>query len=289
MNFGVRDLLKEPLRFSFDHVWNYVLLFLIVLGTLLWRLAGVDGRLVLGAVAGWIVIGRVCFPAIIHEHVGFLNRWVFHDYEKANARYRLAVNSGKATTGAYCALGSLTFAEGDTPESAELLKKASSRLPQDVPVKALLTSALLRLGSTAEAFERAQESLSISNSHPLSHVALGDVFAHRGDLQAAAGCYEKALELCPNAAEYHLRLGEVYGLTGYQKEAWAEFEKARGLSPKDPDVLYWWGRGLRGKGRLKAARRTLQSALEQRPLNDDAYRVPYKEMILALSDVMDES
>ncbi len=55
---GVSGYLREPLRFSFHHVWNYVFILLAVGGLALWRFEGIDGRLGFGAVAAWVVLGR---------------------------------------------------------------------------------------------------------------------------------------------------------------------------------------------------------------------------------------
>ncbi len=281
--------MKEPLRFSFHHVWNYVFMLIITFGVFLWRFTGLDGRLVFGAVIAWTVLGRVFMPWIIHEHIGFLNRWVFNDYEKANVRYRQAVNSGRATANAYCALGSLGYAEGDTPEAVRLLEEAVARLPEDVPARAVLARALIRTGRVDEGFEMAQDCLRVSSDNPLSYVVLGDVLTEKKHFAAAASAYQKALVLSPDTFECHLKLGEAYMQLGYDKEAEEEFRKAMVLSPENPDVLYWWGKMLHAKGDTENARKILQKALEQRPIGDHTYQVPYQEIILALSSVNNAS
>ncbi|HHY11974.1 MAG TPA: tetratricopeptide repeat protein [Firmicutes bacterium] len=279
--------MKEPLRLSFRHVWNYVLLLTIISGLLLWRSTGLDGRAVFGAVVAWIVLGRVFMPWIIHEHIGFLNRWVFNDYEKAHKRYRQAVDSGRATANAYCALGSLAYAEGDTPEAVRLLEEAVERLPEDVPARAVLARALIRAGRVDEAFEVVHHCLRTASKNSLVYIVLGDVMAKKRDFAAAASAYQKALMLSPDVFECHLKLGETYLQLGHDKEAEEEFRKARVLSPENPDVLYWWGKILCAKGDRKSARKALQKALEQRPIGDHTYQVPYQEIIAALSSVND--
>lgn len=244
-----------------------------------------DGRAAFGAAIAWVVLGRVFTPWIIHEHIGFLNRWVFNDYEKANVRYRQAVNTGRATANAYCALGSLAYAEGDTHEAVRLLEEAVARLPEDMPARAVLARVLIRAGRVDEAFEVAQDCLRILTDNPLSYVVLGDVLTEKKDFTAAASAYQKALALSPDTFECHLKLGEVYIQLGHNKEAEEEFRKARILSPENPDALYWWGKTLYTKGDMENARKVLQKALEQRPIGDHTYQVPYQEIILALSSV----
>lgn len=276
---------REPLRFSFRHWWNYVLLLILVTGVLLWRFTGLDGRVVFGAVVAWLTAGRVFVPWIIHEHVGFLNRWVFNDYQKANKRYRQAVNSGRATSYAYCALGSLTYAEGDTFEAVSLLEEAAVRLPGDVPLRVVLARALIRVGRLDEALELAQDCRKISEDNPLSYTVLGDVMAAKKDYTAAASAYQKALSLAPRAFECHFRLGQAYVELGDIDMAEEELRQAKLLSPENPDVLYWWGKLLCAKGDRQKARKILQKALEQRPIGDHTYQVPYQEIIAALSSV----
>lgn len=277
--------MKEPLRFSFGHWWNYVLLLIVIPGVVLWHLGRLDGRLVFGAAIVWVALGRIFVPWIIHEHVGFLNRWVFNDYQKANKRYRQAVNSGRATSQAYCALGSLAYAEGDTFEAVRLLEEAAARMPKDVPARVLLARTLVRAGRMDEALEVAQSCLAISARDPLGYIVLGDVMAGKQDFVAAASAYQKALSLAPQGFECHLKLGHAYMQLGYIEQAEDELGKAKILSPENPDVLYWWGKLLYAKGDKQNARKTFQKALEQRPIGDHTYQVPYQEIIAALSSV----
>lgn len=260
-----------------------MLLVMLIAGILLWRLGRLDGRLVLGAVVAWLALGRVFVPWIVHEHIGFFNRWVFNDYQKANKRYRQAINSGRATSQAYCALGSLAYAEGDTFEAVRLLQEGAARLPKDVPVRVLLGRALVRAGRLGEALEVARYCVSISEHNPLSYIVLGDVMAAKGEFEAAVSAYDKGLVLAPRQFECHLKLGHAYIRLGYIDKAEAELRKAMDLSPNHPDVLYWWGKLLWAKGDRQTAKKIFQKALEQRPIGDHTYQVPYKEIVAALS------
>jgi tetratricopeptide (TPR) repeat protein len=279
--------LREPLRFSFHHVWNYVFILLAVGGLALWRFEGIDGRLGFGAVAAWVVLGRAFMPWIINEHIGFMNRWVFNDYKKAHKRYRQAVNSSRATANGYCALGSLTYAEGDIHEAVRLLEEASNRLPVDIPVRVLLARALMRAGRVDEAFDVAHHCLCISDTNPMSHMIIGDVLKEKQDLTAAASAYQRALDLVSPIFHCHLSLGEIYMQLGEDGEAAREFDRAVQLAPENPDGLYWQGMVMWSRGNLSKAREFLQTALERRPIGDYTYQVPYKEIVAALSGVND--
>ncbi len=277
--------MREPLRFSFHHLWNYVFVLLVTGGLALWRFEGLDGRLVLGAVVVWVVLGRVFVPWIINEHIGFLNRWFFYDYKKAHKRYRQAVNSGRATANGYCALGSLAYAEGDTHEAVRLLEEAADRLPVDIPVRVVLARALIRSGRVDEAFDVAHHCLCISDTSPMSHIIIGDVLKEKQDLTAAASAYQRALNLFSPIFDCHLSLGEIYMQLGQESEAAREFERALQLAPENSDAVYWQGMMLWSRGNLSNAREILQKALELRMVGDYTYQVPYKEIVAALSAV----
>jgi tetratricopeptide (TPR) repeat protein len=277
--------LDEPKRFSCRHLWNYVMATILISGTAAWLFLGLDGRMVLGAAVAWVVLGNIFMPWIINEHAGFLYRWVFHNYKEAHKRYRKAVDTGKATANAYCALGSLAYAEGDMQESVSLLEEAVSRLPLDVPARVVLARALVKAGRSGEGFEVAQDCLGISGDNPLSHIILGDVLMQKGDLIPAASSYQKALAIAPGIFHCHLKLGEIHFQAGRTKEAAREFDKAAELAPENPDLLYLQGMILWKEGNLLKARQRFQKALEKRPIGDYAYQVPYKELVSALSGV----
>jgi len=279
---GRFSVLREPLRFSWGHWWNYILLIMLLAGLLLWRSYGLDGRIVFFALLAWIAVGRIFTPWIINEHIGFFDRWVFHDYYKAHQRYRKAIDSGNATAMAYCALGSLALAEGDVPEAASLLEEAVARLPRDFYAYVLLSRVLGKLGRYEEALGTAIRCQEISNRNSLSYAALGDALKVKGEITAAVSAYQKALEIAPRFRDCYLRIGEVYLNQGQLGIAEENFKKAFSISPENPDVLYWMGRVMREKGDLGAARRYLQKALERRPPRDYSYTVPYKEVVKTL-------
>lgn len=276
---------REPLRFSWRHWWNYVLVAVVVVGIGMWRYFGLDGRVVLFSVLVWVVFGRIFVPSIIHEHIGFIDRWIFNDYDKANQRYRRAVDTGKATAQAYCALGSLSYAEGDTAEAARLLEEGCNRLPRDVHALALLSKVLGRLGRHPEALAAAIRCQEISGRSPLSYVVLGDALKEQGDLEAAASAYQKALGGSPDLFECHLKLGEIYFLRGELQAAENEFEKALRISPKNPDVLFWLGKVAISRKDPFLAKRYFQRSLERRAMGDYTSSIPYEEVVGALGDL----
>lgn len=270
--------MKEPLRPSLRHWWNYIFVMLSLLAVLLRRSGYLDGRIVLAALAGWIVIGRVFSPAIIDEHLAFLDRWIFHDYRKARKRYRKAVSSGKATAQAYAALGSLTMAEGDLAEAARLLEEASVRLPRDPHVRYLLVCVLARSGRGKEALAEATRA-DLLRPGPIGYAALGEALAGCGDLPAAASAYQKAIDLAPSAVRWRVRLAELYEAMGEVDTCLKEVQQALAVDPNDPDALFLAARAWLSKGDSARAQTFARRAMTRRPLDDNSYVFSYPELV----------
>lgn len=277
-------MVKEPMRFSFRHWWNYVTVVIAALGIYLWASGLVDGRFVAGGILGWLLLGLLLAPEIVYEHLGFLDRWVFHDYKRAHRRYIKAVSTGKATPQAHCALASLAYAEGDLAEAADLLRRAAKKLPGDAHLQFLLSTVLTRQGRLDEAFQEAVIAGNLAGESPLGHVAMGKVLAAKGDFKAAASAYQSAVRADPRLVPARLGLAECYLSLGMVEAAEAETEAALRLDPDNPDVLYWSGQVARAKNRIAEAGRLFQEALHTRPVGDQAYLVPYREIVAALSE-----
>lgn len=275
-------MLEEPRRFSWKHWWNIIAAVFVLGGAALWRAGILDGRLVFGGVIAWGLLGFLIVPELIYEHLAFADRWVFRDYAKARSRYRKAVDAGKATAEAHCALGSLTYSEGDFAEACRLLEEAASRLPKDAHLHYLLSRSLSRQGRHEESVSEAIRSGQMSKGDVLGDLALGDALAEKGDLLSAAACYQKALAKRPGLAQAHIGLARCYLALGRPEAAEVEAEEGRRLAPRDPDALYWAGRTAISLNRPKDAARLFQSALDSRPIDDKAGLVSYGQVVAAL-------
>lgn len=277
-------MIQEPKRFSFRHWWNYVTVFLAVLGTGLWSVGLVDGKIVFGALLLWVFLGLLVAPEIIYEHLGFADRWVFHDYQKAHRRYLKAVATNRATPQAYCALASLAYAEGDLAEAARLLEEAAIKLPGDPYLHFLLSAVLTRQGRYDEALREAVLTGKLSGEGVLGDMALGTVLSAAGDIPAAASAYQSASRKAPRLVSARLGLAQCYLSLGRPGAAEVETEEALRLDPGNPDVLYWAGQVARALNKRRDAGKLLQEALDARPIEDRAYLVPYRDIVAALSE-----
>ncbi len=277
--------MREPLRFSWRHWWNLVLALLVAAGVTLWRLDLIDGRLVLLAALVWLGIGGLAAPSLMYEHLGFLDRHLFHDYSKARMRYRKAVEARKATPQGMCALASLCFAEGDTAEAIRLLEEAVIKRPDDPHLLALLSRALSRAGRHEEAVAAALRCRTMKGEQPLYDMILAHALLAKGETLGAASAYQRAVKAKPALAGPHIGLAGTYFAMGEVDAAGREAREALAAAPKDPDALYWAGKVAEAKGDAGAAREYYRSALEARPMADRNVEIPYQELIGSVSRV----
>lgn len=278
-------MLKEPKRFSAKHWWNVVTLVLAAAGLVLWRMGLVDGRIVVGGLIAWALLGLAFAPALVNEHLAFADRWIFHDYAKAHVRYRKAVDTKKATPQGYCALASLAYAEGDLGEAARLLEEASHRLPADAHLHFLLSRVLSKQQRHEEALAEAIRAGKMANGGILGDVALGDALAAKGDTLSAASAYQKVVAKKPDLTHGRLGLAKCYLAEGHVEAARSETEEALRLAPSNSDALYWAGKVANAQNRLYDATQLLQSALDLRPIDDQARLVPYQDLVTSLCEV----
>jgi len=283
-------MMREPLRFSARHWWNAVMALVAVVGAGLWALGLLDGRLAVLFPLAWILAGWILAPEILYEHLGFLDRHVFHDYSKARSRYRKAVDTKKATVEGICALASLCYSEGDYAEAGRLLEEARAKRPDDPFIWALLSRVLTRLGRHDEAVSAAVRAVDSgpSSLRPMADLALAEALKARGETAGAASVYQRAAERIPHSPEPRVGLTELYLSMGDADAAEREARAALKVSPSHPDALYWAGRAADAKGNTAEAARYYREALVARPVGDRSLSVPYKDMVKAVSAVSEK-
>jgi tetratricopeptide (TPR) repeat protein len=270
---------SEPKRFSWRHWWNAGLLAVLLGGLGLWWFFDLDGRWVLLAVVLYFGLGWFVSRSILYEHLGFLDRFVFHDYEKAASRYRKAIQSGGATPQAKAALGSLCFAQGDLNEAANLLEEALKDLPEDADLKALLTKVLIRQGRIDEG-----EQIALSDdSELLRNLALGRTMQAKKEHEAAGASYQELLKKSPHLPEGLLGLAQVCYALGDPKASNEGVSAALRQNPTNPDALFWKGRVEEALGKPENALEFYEEALLNRPINDHSYDVSYKDIVESVS------
>ena len=258
---------------------------LISAGIALWGMDLLDGRVAAAIPLAWFLIGFLATPSIIYEHLGFLDRHIFHDYSKARARYRKAVDTKKATPDGMAALASLCYSEGDATEAARLLDEARAKRPGDPYIHAMLSRVLSNLGRHDEALAIATglQQVRKSDQGQLSDLTLAVVLKAKGETVGAASAYQKVADTAPHLAEPRIALTELYLGMGQPEAAGREAEQALNISPSNPDALYWAGKATEARGDRAEAGKYYRSALESRAVGERAYSVSYKDMVKAVS------
>lgn len=95
--------------------------------------------------------------------------------------------------------------------------------------------------------------------------ALGDVLLSQGQLDEAAACYRRLLELKPDASHAYNNLGAALLGQGKRDEAIACYRRAAALNPRDAAILNNLGEALCAQGKLDEAMGFVLGALELRP------------------------
>jgi adenylate cyclase len=112
------------------------------------------------------------------------------------------------------------------------------------------------------AFELAQKAVTLDDSLPMAHSALGRVSLWKKQHDQAIAEVERAIALDPNDADGYAWLGETLSFVGRPEEAIGLIEKAMRLNPHYPPFyLYFLGEAYRSTGRNEEAIATLKRAL----------------------------
>ncbi len=86
-----------------------------------------------------------------------------------------------------------------------------------------------------------------------------------GDFSGALNLYERALQYTPNYPQLEINLGIDCGALGRDIEAEQHFQRAIALAPRDAESYYFYGRWLKGKGRVDQGAAELREAVTRNP------------------------
>ena len=139
-------------------------------------------------------------------------------------------------------------------QAAEKAAERSARLhPDDPETQKLYLQAMVSAGSLQKARTLGPKLLAQS-PHDLLLLYLNGVLEHdAGDLQAARGHLQEAVETDPNAAAPHYSLGQVLAQLNDPKGAREELEKDLALGATQPEIHLELGKALRALGEQQAA------------------------------------
>jgi predicted O-linked N-acetylglucosamine transferase (SPINDLY family) len=111
---------------------------------------------------------------------------------------------------------------------------AAARTEGSPPAVATLVGqgdAAFRAGQFAVAREKFEQVLALDGDHGHAHFMRSAVALQQGDLAAAGGALQRAIELVPASAEYRFSLGNVLAAAGRTEESIAPYRAAVELNP----------------------------------------------------------
>ena len=151
-----------------------------------------------------------------------------------------------------------------------------AKLPVRVPVMVTAGLALAVLSAEAAGTHvrnevwRSEESLwhDVTIKSPKDGVGMmnyGIALFARNDFTGALPYLQHADELMPNYYSAAINLGLAYSGLGRDAEAVKQFERAESLAPSAADPYFYYGRWLKGKGRLDEAQAKFETTLKVNP------------------------
>ncbi len=137
--------------------------------------------------------------------------------------------------------------------------------PDDTVSHNNLGNAWLQAGRVEDAIHQYEEALRTNPGSAEAHYDLGRALQQTGKLDQAIGQYEQALRSKPGFAEAHNNLGDVLRQTGKSQEAVGHFEQALQLKPEFAEARYNMGLVLSQLGNTQEAIGQYEQALRIKP------------------------
>jgi tetratricopeptide (TPR) repeat protein len=185
------------------------------------------------------------------------------NYDKAKLSYLNVLQLDPENALAYERNGAMWLEDGAPLRAAAFLQNASVLDPNNVENRVRLARCYLAIGRFADA---KNEALTVLEQAPDNgdaiialaeaartnedigaaweqlqkfpkkddvsfHLALANLFLHKGDVNAAGNAVRQALTIDPKSSAAHMAMGDLYLLQKDQKQAGEEFKKAADLAP----------------------------------------------------------
>ena len=242
---------------------------------------------------GWMLVGAV--------------RAAEAQFPEARDAFRRATHAAVDADAAFRALALIELRLGDATAAVSILAALARRHPTDIPLRQLLTQALLASGQPEQAVQELEEArgaapddpelafllaagylrlkkaasadalfAEIASAKPLAqtHVLIGRTYRDAGEYDRARVELRKALQKDPNVRRAHYYLGTIAVLEeGVVRldEAIAEFQRELALAPADPVTNLRLGMALVEAQRPREALGPLEIAVRAEPAPADAF------------------
>ena len=185
-----------------------------------------------------------------------------HDYKRAEAVLRKAIEIDPANLQAYGMLGQFYYAQGRIAEGRTEYENLAKREPNSIPANTMLAIILDRQGHPDEAKARYEKTLAIDPRAPVAANTLAWMYANKGEnLDVALQLARTATTLLPDRLEVTDTLGWVYQKKGLPKFAIPIFQGIVKKEPQNPQYRYHLGIALASAGDSEGAKAELERAL----------------------------
>ena len=203
------------------------------------------------------------------------------DFAAAERHYQDAMKAAPTSPQPLLALADSQRVQGRAEQSKAWLDKALALAPRDVDVLRAVARWHFAMGQHGEAETRWRAALQIDRSHTGVLVDLADFeFNVRGDAEAAAGLYERALEVNPSLAGARYALGVMQQRRNQLEPALKNLQEAARLSPGNALPWVAVAQVHRQRGDREKALEAYAAALQAQPSYYPA-RLERGELLLA--------
>ncbi len=128
--------------------------------------------------------------------------------------------------------------EADRWQEAEgLLDRAVAACPIDPDARRYYAETLLQRGASAEALSQLEEAIRLTPNDTLLVIRAGEICYQMGDYKQARRWATEAINLDPSSADGWALSGSIYRAEENPRRALADFQRALGYRPEDPDLL----------------------------------------------------
>jgi len=228
------------------------------------------------AVAGALQIAQAAVKAApddarLYQQFSNLEEAVGHQAE-AEAAARRAVDLLPSSAEAWSQLGSIFVQQKKYEDAANTYQQAFKLNEQDVWPLQNRAVALTKLGRNSDAAKEYKRALAITPRFGLAWLGLGQLLEQKGDQDAAADCYKKALQNRIHRAPELATLARFCMSRKWFDAATTNFDEAIKLDPTNPSLVqeageahFFLGRELGNSGHADQAAREFREAARLMP------------------------
>ncbi|HEX6717346.1 MAG TPA: tetratricopeptide repeat protein [Pyrinomonadaceae bacterium] len=217
-----------------------------------------------------LLIVLACTTAHAQSIADGISAFEHGDKTRAKLLFEQALKIDPRNVDAHTYLGMIAADANELKEAERHFAAAASLAPSEPSTRNNYGAILMRLGRTSQARTEFEASLKLNANQPSALTNLAQIYFDRGqpdDLRMARDLLERAAKSTsdPQTSRAllttYLKLGQVLIEKGFLDEAIAELSTAAALDPTNIDVIVNLSRAQMLKKDLRAAGRTLETAV----------------------------